>query len=159
MNKNLVNVIVLGMVIVLTGMLVCGCGGKPPEQKRQEGMLERMKPKKDDRLSALMTRGWDNLSYIVYGFMSYDNEKIKTGTTNIVAMSPYMAQRIGPQYMEYKREWKEQCEQQKEIAIALKQHFEEMKFEEALNSLNELIGVCMDCHKVYRKHLLRPEFE
>jgi cytochrome c556 len=150
---------VLCVVIIVAFWGIYGCGGEAPQKKQQESKLDKMKPKPEDRLSTLMDRGWDNLTYILYGFMNFDNEKIKTGTQNIYTMSPYMAQRIGPQYKEYTQEWKNQCAMQQEYAQKLAQHFEEKDFENARESLHKLIEMCMECHKIYRKHLLESEFE
>jgi cytochrome c556 len=156
MNRNLI------IIFSLTTALMIGmsaCGGEMPPQKPKESRLERMKPKAGDRLSKLMDRNWDNLEYIMYGFINYDVEKIKIATTNLDAIGPYMAQRISPAHQEHIVEWKEQCSRQQDIAAKLRREFEEQNFQEARNSLHELIENCMDCHKVYRKHLLKPTGE
>jgi cytochrome c556 len=70
-----------------------------------------------------------------------------------------MAQRISPQYYEHSVKWKAQCNSQQKRAGDLRQHFEAQDFEEARRSLHELIETCMECHKVYRKHLLTAEEE
>ncbi len=156
MSKNFTRFVVLMSVGILIGMLGCG-GEETPQKKQYESRLEKMKPKPEDRLGTLMDRSWDNLTYILYGFMNYDNEKIKTATANLGVICPIMAKRIGPQYQQHKKEWQAQCDEQKRLVGALRRQFEAQDFEDARNTLRDLVGVCMDCHKVYRKHLLQPE--
>ena len=155
MNKSLIKAVALMVMVAFVSLL--GCGGKPPEKKRQETKLEKMRPKDEDRLSTLMDRAWDNLTYMMYGFMNYDTEKIKVSSDNIVKMSAYMNKRITPQYKKHSEEWREQCDRQQELAGIIKRQFEEKNFDEALTTLRGLVDVCMDCHKVYRKHLMASE--
>ena len=157
MNNSLTKAVALLVMGALMGLL--GCGGKSPEQKLQESKLEKLRPREEDRLSTLMDRGWDNLTYMMYGFMNYDNERIKVASANIVTMSPYMDKRIAPVYMKHREEWRDQCDQQQELAGIIRRQFEEKNFEASLTSLRDLVGVCMDCHKVYRMHLIEPEEE
>jgi cytochrome c556 len=156
MNRQSGKVFGLVMLLVI-GLLACG--GEAPQQKHQESALEKMKPKKEDRLSKLMDRDWDNLTYILYGFMNFDSQKIKTGTANLADISPYMAKGIGPQHKQYRKEWNEQCNKQRELAVALGSQFADKDFDAALVSLKDLIKNCMECHKVYRKHLLEDAFD
>ncbi len=156
MSKNFIRAISLILMVGLIGLPACG--GETPQQKQQQSKLEKMKPMEEDRLRKLMDRAWDNYVYLLYGFMNYDNEKIKVATANIVEMSPYMARRITPQYQKQKTQWNEQCNQQRDFAANIKRHFEEQNFGEARKSLNELLEVCMECHKVYRSHLFKTEY-
>ncbi len=155
MNTNFTKFVSFLSVVFLIGML--GCGGEPPQKKAHENVLERMKPKEEDRLTTIMDRSWDNLTYILYGFMNYDNEKIKMATDNLNVICPIMKKRIGPQYQQHKQEWQAQCDEQLRLSRNIRQQFEDQNFEGARNSLRDLVGVCMDCHKVYRKHLLQPD--
>lgn len=155
MSKDLTKAITLVLMAVLIGIMACG--GEVPQQKRQESKLEKMTPKGEDKLPTLMERAWENYTYMLYGLMNYDVHKVKVAAANIVAMSPYMAQNITPQYRKHRNEWNEQCNQLRDLAANLSRHSEEQNFTEARKALEGLFGVCMDCHKVARGHLLKSE--
>ncbi len=152
-KRKIAKAVVIVMVILMGGMTACG-GGEP---KKVENKMEKMKPKNEDRLNTLMARAWDNLTFMMYGFMNYDASKIEVSSKNLVEMSPLMAQRIGPQHRKYKAQWNDQCDRQQQLAANIEQQFASQNFEEAIKSFGDLLAVCMDCHKIYRKHLFSEE--
>ncbi len=151
MRRSAVKIFSLAILFLVIGMSGCGEGTPPP--KPSEGRLEKMKPKKGDSLSKLMERDWNNIEYIMYGFINYDTEKIKTATGNLVALSSYMLTGITPAYMEHKAEWGQQCSAIRNLAGDLKREFEQQNFDESRNNFFKLTKNCMDCHKLYRKYL------
>lgn len=138
-------------IVFIAGL--SGCGGEAPKPKPTESKMERMKPKNDDNLTKLMDRSWNNLEYIMYGFINYDNEKIKTATDNLAVASGYMPRKITSAYKEHKTEWTEQCNRQRDLAAEIKRVFEQQDFDESRKQFVALTGICMDCHKQYRKYL------
>lgn len=140
-------------VAIITIIGLSGCGGEAPKPPQTEGKLERMKPKNNDNLVKLMDRSWNNLEYILYGFINYDNEKIKKASDNLKTISGYMPRKITSAYKEHKTEWTEQCNRQRDIVANIKVVFEQQDFDESRKQLMELTGICMDCHKQYRKYL------
>ncbi len=148
---------VVKLCAVITLLALCGlsCGGQPPQ--KQETKLEKMKPKAEDRLNTLMNRSWDNLEYLFYGFINYDLEKIKRATDNLIILSDYTAERISPAHRSHVVEWKEQCNVQRELVVKIRDEFENQNFEGAREHFVKLLGICMDCHKLYRKHLIKQE--
>ncbi len=147
---------IFSLAILLTVGL-SGCGGEAPRRKKTESRLEKMKPRSEDSLSRLMDRSWSNFEYIIYGFINYDNAKIKTATENMIAISGYMTKEIPPVHRANKTAWLQQCDTQRELATNLQRYFGEQNFDEARNYFLKLIENCMDCHKVYRKHLMKSE--
>ncbi len=130
-----------------------------PKQKLSEAQLAAMKLSKDDSLSVLMDRTWDNLKYMLYGFLNYDDVRMNITTENLVAISESMIEKISPEHMVHAAEWNEQCNLQRELATTIKREFEQKNFEKSHNLVMKMIGNCMECHKLYRKHLLRSEGE
>ncbi len=155
MKQNFVKV--FSLILVLTiGML--GCGSNAPRQAKTESRLEKMKPKTGDSLSKLMDRSWSNFDYVIYGFLNYDTEKIKIASDNLVTLGEHMSREIPAAYQSHRTEWNEQCNRMRELSINLKREFENQDFLKAREHFLALIETCMDCHKVYRKHLIKsPE--
>ena len=127
-----------------------------PKERASKEELAAMKPQEEDKLSTLMDRGWDNLRYMMYGLINYDDERMKTATANLMALSEYMAKRISPVHKVHEAEWNEQCNRQGELALNISREFEQENFAEAGNQVTKLIENCMECHIIYRKHLLKP---
>ncbi len=148
-------------IFALAALLTTGiisCGGEAPQQKKTESRMEKMKPKSGDSLSKLMDRSWSNFDYVIYGFLNYDNEKIRIVADNLATLAEYMKKGITPAYKRHGAEWNEQCDLMKDLAVKLKQNVEQQNFDEAKENFQGMIGTCMDCHLLYRKHLIKtPE--
>jgi cytochrome c556 len=128
-----------------------------PKQNLSEAQLAAIKPHDADSLSMVMDRDWDNLKYMLYGFLNYDNVRLKTTTDNLIALADHMAKKITPDHMAHIAEWSKQCNRQRELAITIWHEFEQENFEESHKQVMNLIENCMECHKTYRKHLLLSE--
>ncbi len=150
MRNNFVKVLSVGLLLVLS----LACGEEAPKQATLS-TAEKITPLKTDNYKTLMTKELENFNYISYGYFNFDSNQVKVAADNFSTMGTLLATNIPAAYRDKAAEWKEYCEKQVDIAESMKQSYASRDFEAARGQYRDLMNVCMECHSLYRKHLLK----
>ena len=151
MRNNFGKVLSVGLLLVFS----MACGGEEASKKEALSTTEKITPLKTDNYKTLMTKELENFNYISYGYFNFDSNQVKVAADNFATIGNLLATNIPAAYKDKAAEWKELCTKQVDIAETLKQSYASRDFEAARGQYRDLMNVCMECHSLYRKHLLK----
>lgn len=137
---------IIGVLLTLLLITVSGCS-RQKQEKKAELPTEA---NSTDTLQPLMAKSQANFQNIYYGLVFLDKMKIEKGTANMIKISQFLQDKILPQHQIYSRDWKEMCDKQQSISEEIMKHFVAGDYEKTAHSFGQLLGVCVECHKLFR---------
>ena len=139
-------------------MAACAPAEKPVAEDDPNQKLLQAKPEKSDEYRALMAKNLANYEYMTLGFMNFDMGKVKMAADNMRAISGYLSQNIPPAYQSRSEDWKAYCEELGKNAAEVAQKSQDKDYDGLRSSFQNIMKTCMECHILYRKHLLTSKF-
>ncbi len=139
---------------ILFAMAACSSGEKAATENSPAQTSAEAKPEKDDKYHTLMTKNLLNYQDMAVGFMNFDMGKVKTAAGNMVAISQYLAGNIPPAYQSKTADWQAWCGELGKSSSDILQKVQANDHEGLRASFESVMKTCMECHMLYRKHLL-----
>lgn len=138
--------------LLLCVLVFAGCDELAPVDgtRKVKSTAEKLKPSPENTFGQLMGKSAHNVNYILYGLLNYDGVKIKRGTDNIIDICRLMMQKLPDDVMsdpEERNKWEDVYQKQSQIAENINFRFEELKYDDAIAELSNLMKNCMQCHK------------
>ena len=83
-------------ILLVCALVFMGCEELAPrvERKKVETTAEKLKPSHKNTFEQLMQKSGHNINYILYGFLNYDEVKVKRGSQNIIKLCNLMVQKL-----------------------------------------------------------------
>ncbi len=109
-----------------------------------------MEPTSKDAIIPLMSKTQQNLRYLIYGLMSFDEVKVNRSTVNLASISQHTCNLTNYQHRGSVEEWEALCKDLQDQVNALKEHSEREELPQAAASFGKMLAVCIDCHEKYQ---------
>ena len=139
---------------ILLAITACSSGAKPAAENSTGQNMALAKPEKDDKYHTLMSKNLVNYQDMAVGFMNFDMGKVKTAAGNMVTISQYLAGNIPPAYQSKSADWQAWCGELGKSSNDILQKAQSNDQEGLRASFEGVMKTCMECHMLYRKHLL-----
>ena len=139
---------------ILLALPACSSSEKPATENSPGQTVADAKPEKNDEYRTLMSKSLVNYQNMAVGFMNFDMGKVQTAAGNMVAVSQYLSGNIPAAYQSKSADWQDLCGELGKSSNNILQQAKAQNQEGLRVSFESVMKTCMECHLLYRKHLL-----